>query len=410
MNGDSTQSFPGEFLDGQDARFDEPPRFSSRMQQEDEAEAEEAAVSPEDEGYAAGEEHEALRAFGVSGGVDPTLLEAKAAIEAMLIRQGERAAGAVSIEAFTDGGAIQGVAVGEGIPDGTPGVASSVLAPGQAALTVYVAEPTSVDQVKSVLVGPLGVRAAGSDDIPVNVVVTGIIEAQPHRFRARPAPGGVSIGHFKITAGTLGCLARGRRAPRNTRLLVLSNNHVLANSNGGSYGDCICQPGPYDGGRCPQDQIGILERFFPINFNGGVNYVDCATAWVRPGTVRPEEVYLRNGQPQYLRLSSTVVNPVQGMAVGKSGRTTQLTSGRISALGATINVSYGGGRVATFRDQIAIQSPTGNFSQGGDSGSCIWTWQAPYAPVGLLFAGGGNTTFANRMTRVLAALDIGLVV
>jgi hypothetical protein len=73
-------------------------------------------------------------------------------------------------------------------------------------------------------------------------------------------------------------------------------------------------------------------------------------------------------------------------------------------------VNYGGGRVALFRDQIAIRGSGGTlFSAGGDSGSSIWTWDAFRRPVGLLFAGGGGITFANKMTRVVAALDINLV-
>jgi hypothetical protein len=38
----------------------------------------------------------------------------------------------------------------------------------------------------------------------------------------------------------------------------------------------------------------------------------------------------------------------------------------------------------------------------------IWKWASGVPPVGLLFAGGGGTTFANRIDRVLAALDIQL--
>ena len=100
--------------------------------------------------------------------------------------------------------------------------------------------------------------------------------------------------------------------------------------------------------------------------------------------------------------------PVLGMQVGKTGRTTQLTSGRITAVGVTINVNYGGGRVGHFVDQVAVRAASGDFSQGGDSGSLIWTWDARRAPVALLFAGGGGTTFANRITSVLAALDVNV--
>jgi hypothetical protein len=189
--------------------------------------------------------------------------------------------------------------------------------------------------------------------------------------------------------------------------MILSNNHVLANSNAGSIGDCIAQPGPFDGGHCPADQVAILERFVPIRFDGSVNFVDCATAWAWPDRVRRELIYISGGI-RYFNVGSTPVAAVPGLAVGKSGRTTQLTSGKITAVGVTIRVNYGSGRVGVFGDQISIRAGQGDFSQGGDSGSLIWTWDARRAPVGLLFAGGSGTTFANRIGRVLDALDVNL--
>ncbi len=71
--------------------------------------------------------------------------------------------------------------------------------------------------------------------IPTDVVQTGRIRAlQLPTERHRPAPGGVSIGHHEITAGTFGCLVR-----KNGHTLILSNNHVLANSNDAQIGDPI---------------------------------------------------------------------------------------------------------------------------------------------------------------------------
>ena len=145
----------------------------------------------------------------------------------------------------------------------------------------------------------------------------------------------------------------------------------------------------------------------PISFTAP-NFVDCATAWCWPDRVRRELVYLSGGSPTLFRIGSSLLAPAVGLPVGKSGRTTQLTKGRITAVGATINVNMGGGRVAQFRDQIAIQGDSGAFSAGGDSGSVVWNWAEGARPVGLLFSGGGGTTFANRMDRVLAALDIDL--
>ena len=302
-----------------------------------------------------------------------------------------------------------GVGVGAGILEqGAAQESLSEGAPGDFCLNVYVVEPTAPEQVRSAIVESMGISAASSTDVRMNVIVTGIIDAQPHRWKLRPAPGGISVGHFRITAGTIGCLAVGRTPPRNNRRLVLSNNHVLANSNNSAYGDCICQPGPADGGACPGDQIAILERFVPINFAGGVNFVDCATGWCWHDRVRPELVYVSGGALQYFRIGSTPINPVLNMVVGKSGRTTQLTTGRVVGISESVSVNYDG-RTAFFQDQISIRSVNANpFSAGGDSGSSIWTWDGARRPVGLLFAGGGGITFANKMTRVVAALDVQL--
>lgn len=92
----------------------------------------------------------------------------------------------------------------------------------------------------------------------------------------------------------------------------------------------------------------------------------------------------------------------------KSGRTTQLTSGHVIDVSASIRVNFEGGRVGNFQDQITIRGNKTVFSQGGDSGSLIWTWDQQRQPVGLLFAGGGELTFANKISRVLDALDIAV--
>jgi hypothetical protein len=395
--------------------FEEPPTQQSARESDD-AYGEDAGQQSFSEPNAVEgfrEEAAAPESQGSILGVDENLLQIKREIENQLLQTvSQQRAGVLAEDAHEGAGNIVGIGLGPTLPSTVgPGgqIIGSDAEPGKTALNVYVVERTSVDQVKSVVVDSMGISAAGSDDVPVNVIVTGLIDSQPHRFRMRPAPGGVSVAHFKVTAGTIGCLTLGRSAPRNSRLMILSNNHVLANSNNATFGDCICQPGPYDGGKCPADQIAILERFVPINFAGGVNYVDCATGWCWPDRVRRELVYLSGGTPQYFRIFNQAIAPQLNMAVGKSGRTTQLTRGTIIDIGATIRVNYGGGRVALFSDQISIRGAAGTlFSAGGDSGSSIWTWDSRRCPVGLLFAGGGGITFANKMTRVVAALDVNL--
>lgn len=284
--------------------------------------------------------------------------------------------------------------------------------PGAGALNLYVVEACSPDDARAVLVDNMGISAASSEDMPVNVIVTGELDADSHRFRIRPAPGGVSAGHHRITAGTLGSLARGRRAPRNRRILVLSNNHVLAASNAGRFGDPILQPGRADGGRNPRDRIAILERYVPIRFGGPANYVDAATGWAWPRLVRREMIYRSSGGLRLFRISSQVRPCRRNMLVGKTGRTTQLRVGRVTDCAATVRVNYGGGRVALFRRQIIIRG-VGNrtpFSAPGDSGSVVWSWDRRRNPVGLLFAGNSsnNITIANHMSHVVRFLDINL--
>ena len=391
--------------------FDEPPHGQDQTQGEleddeyEEAESEWAAPS-EGDGEEEAESHGAAIEEDDATDYSEAVLDAHSSIDQQLqmkVQEMESSALVEAEDVYEGAGNILGV--GLGVAEDDP---MAMLEPGMGCLNVYVAEACSNEDVCRTLCDSMGIHAASSDDVPVNVIVTGLVEAQPHRFKIRRAPGGVSVGHVRITAGTLGCLARGRKKPRNRRLLMLSNNHVLANSNSARYGDSIVQPGPADGGRSPRDRIAILERFVPINFSGRANYVDCATGWCWHKKVRKELIYLRRGRRRYFRIGSRPVRCRRGMLVAKTGRTTQLTAGRVVDCNVSIRVNYGRGKVALFRDQISIRGLSKLFSAGGDSGSVIWCLDRRRYPVGLLFAGGGGYTFANKMPRVLSALDISL--
>jgi hypothetical protein len=335
-------------------------------------------------------------------GVSSDLLALRDAVEATLLG----ASGL--IESLSDRSPTQGiVGVGIGLPD-PESLASGSGRPGEPALTLFTESRMPQDALSSALASSAGTRALST--VPVQQVPVGSVDALSHRGRHRPAPGGVSVGHVAITAGTLGSRAIGLTAPWNNRHLILSNNHVLANSNAAKVGDSIVQPGPADGGRHPADQIAILARWVPINFGGAPSFVDCAIGWAWHERIRGEQYYLSGGAPAYYRTGTAPLAATLGMIVGKSGRTTGLTQGRVTQIGVSVNVNFGGGRVALFRNQIAIQSVNNNpFSAGGDSGSLIWQWASGVRPVGLLFAGGGGTTFANPIGAVLSALDIRLL-
>src|SRR5205085_2768919 len=79
--------------------------------------------------------------------------------------------------------------------------------PGGADITLFVVHDMAHEDAKRVVVDAMGIQAAASDDVPLHVIETGVIEAQTFRSKIRPSPCGNSIGHYKITAGTQGCLA-----------------------------------------------------------------------------------------------------------------------------------------------------------------------------------------------------------
>jgi len=89
-----------------------------------------------------------------------------------------------------------------------------------------------------------------------------------------------------------------------------------------------------------------------------------------------------------------------GTLVKKTGRTTNFTVGRITAINATVGVGYDAGRVARFVDQMI----TTNLSAGGDSGSLVTTLDN--VAVGLLFAGSSVATIVNYFEHVRALLRV----
>jgi hypothetical protein len=264
------------------------------------------------------------------------------------------------------------------------------------------------------------------DGIPTDVIETGVFRAlQAPTERHRPAPGGVSIGHRDITAGTLGCLVK-----KDGRPVILSNNHVLANSNAAEIGDPILQPGPHDGGRFPEDHIADLQQFVPINIIGVpsecpvattiANFLNAVARLVgssvqlqaidRQQTENLVDAAIANPlNPDDVKADILEIGSIQGsvegelgMPIKKSGRTTGFTTGEIEQVDVTVNVQYGEGKIAQFTDQLMA----GAMSQGGDSGSAVLDESNNL--VGLLFAGSDTSTIMNRIQNVFSELGLTL--
>jgi len=219
---------------------------------------------------------------------------------------------------------------------------------------------------------------------------------------------GLYCGHFKITAGTLGCLVRLRGDA--AKLFILSNNHVLADENKAKAGDAILQPGAFDGGKNPQDLAATFTKTVKLK-KTGVNFIDAAIAEVKPGL----EADLRTikGLGKLDGLGATFVD--EGTEVAKLGRTTDLTRGRVTAFELdNVVVGYDLGNLR-FNNQIEIEGVGGKaFSAGGDSGSLIVVADTRKA-IALLFAGGDiggsngkGLTYANTLHTVLDTLKIDL--
>jgi hypothetical protein len=226
--------------------------------------------------------------------------------------------------------------------------------------------------------------------------------------RSRPIPLGVSGGnihsfnkkHTACFSGTLGSEVHDGSGKQ----FILSNNHVLDDTNKGKKGDPIVQPGLADPGvacaQTPGDAVANLSRAIKISFGGGTNTVDAAIAEVISGDVSSD---IENIGP----IASTTVAPTIGLAVQKEGTATCQTFGTISAVGAHGKISYGKGKVARFVNQIIID---GSFSGPGDSGSLVVTQETCPQAVGLVFAGASNpiSTIANPISSVLSKLNVSM--
>jgi hypothetical protein len=256
------------------------------------------------------------------------------------------------------------------------------------------------------------------DGVAVEVEVTGEFVAQSHSY-PRPAPIGVSSGSERLiiyrgqlycTVGTLGV----RVKDSFNNVYALSNAHVYALQGSETYGavqvgaDRMLQPGRVDmtaqacGSQHEIDTavIGTLSDYEPIVFSSTAsNTVDAAIALVTVDQVGKGTPAGGYGVP-----SSTPVSAILGQQVQKYGRTTKLTTGKVTGINATVMITYDIGQTR-FINQVIIKGSRGSFSAGGDSGSLIVT-KSGKKPVALLFAGSSSVTIGNPIGPVLGAFGV----
>ena len=181
---------------------------------------------------------------------------------------------------------------------------------------------------------------------PTDVEDAGEVQALAFSERVRPIPGGSSIGHP-------------------------------------------------DGGRVEYDAVASLAGFHPLH-RKGVNNIDAALG--RPRDPETFETVLRNLGPV-----RGTARPRVGMRVLKSGRTTEVTEGRIIDVDAAIRVVHGDGLLLP-GDQIVIRGEGSSFSSFGDSGSLVV--DSRNRAVGPLSGGSPFVTVANKILWVMRGMSI----
>jgi hypothetical protein len=203
--------------------------------------------------------------------------------------------------------------------------------------------------------------------------------------------------------GTLGALVEDEQKNQ----YILSNNHVLAESDQARVGDTIDQPGLIDGACTPLNRPGStlhplasLKYFVPLDSKQ--SNVDAALASAAPGAVDPSGSILQLGAPGSDQ-SLSAAPPMAGrgepltaanlsMDVAKSGRTTGLTCSSIESVALTVKVDYYRDcaetqpyTTKTYSNQIGISGS--HFTDSGDSGALLLD-AGNAQPIGLYFAGG----------------------
>lgn len=176
--------------------------------------------------------------------------------------------------------------------------------------------------------------------------------------KMNPVQPGISVGNFRRGAGTLGCIVYDKDTKQ---AYALSNWHVF-HGNQGLLGDTVVQPGILDDNRAETNICGKLVRSY-LGIAG-----DCAIA----------SIDSRSFNEAILGLNTHVKKLAEvelGDVVVKSGRTTEVTFGKVTRIDIVINVPYGlpAGNVDIGCFEIgihdAIPPSTGEISSKGDSGA-----------------------------------------
>lgn len=244
------------------------------------------------------------------------------------------------------------------------------------AIRVHVGEKKLETELQAAQVLPRNLEG-----VPIDVIQSNPGLEQDRDGRFNPLVGGIAVKNTRHSFfGTLGAIVfdAASKVP-----MGLSNHHVLVGQ-GGQAGDNISQPASGNAG----DRIGTLTRW---NIQ-----LDCAVCTLNNSRT------ISRGIVDYPEGVRGVTQPIVGMAVTKSGRTTETTFGIIDGVSPL---------EFTIIPDPQRPSPNGEISAGGDSGS-VWLDVAGNRGIGLHYAGemdpapNAERAWAKRMVNVMNALSI----
>jgi hypothetical protein len=218
--------------------------------------------------------------------------------------------------------------------------------------------------------------------------------------------------------GTLGALV----TDRNGNPYILSNNHVLAESDQARAGDTVVQPALVDLNCNPQAGRSVGSLRYVVPLQSRQTNVDAALAAATPA-VDGTGAILQLGPPVNGVLTAAAPAAGEGEAltagllnqlrVVKSGRTTGLTCSTVNTVDLSVQVDYYYDcaetqpyYTKTYVNQIGM--PGASFADSGDSGALVLD-AGNAQPVGLFFASGADDSnhgfsVANPIQDVLSEL------
>jgi hypothetical protein len=218
--------------------------------------------------------------------------------------------------------------------------------------------------------------------------------------------------------GTLGALV----TDRNGNPYILSNNHVLAESDQARPGDTVVQPALVDLNCNPQAGRSVGSLRYVVPLQSRQTNVDAALAAATPA-VDGTGAILQLGPPVNGVLTAAAPAAGEGepltagllnqLRVVKSGRTTGLTCSTVDTVDLSVQVDYYYDcaetqpyYTKTYVNQIGM--PGASFADSGDSGALVLD-AANAQPVGLFFASGADDSnhgfsVANPIQDVLSEL------